>query len=80
VLGKLTCMSGATACIGRVDALRGEASTRRLGTLRSDQEPRKWLAAASGPWFTKLDGSQPDAWRYSVESEPDKGAEVADHR
>jgi hypothetical protein len=52
-----------------------------LGTLRSsDQDPRKWLADASAAWFTDLDGSQPDAWRYLVESETDNGADVADHR
>jgi hypothetical protein len=54
---------------------------RKLGTLRSsDQDPRKWLADASAAWFTDLDGSQPDAWRYLVEAENDNSADVADQR
>ncbi len=36
------------------------------------------LAAEYG--FIDLDGSQPDAWRYLVETETDNSADVADHR
>jgi hypothetical protein len=31
-------------------------------------------------WFTDLDVSQPDAWRYLVEAETDNSPDVADQR
>jgi hypothetical protein len=81
VLGKLTDMWGATACVGIVDPLGGEGPGRRLGTVRSsEQDHRKWLAGASAACFPDVDGSQPDAWRYLVEIKIDNSADVADYR
>lgn len=81
VLGKLTDMWGATACVGIIDPLREEGPGRRLESVRSsEQDPRKWLAGASAACFPDVDGSQPDAWRYLVEMEIDNGADVAERR